>query len=270
MSLMFCRQEKAAHPYYVDVLGLNIYTSQELCYVIYHHPLLVLDDFVDDHLIDFIRDELNMAYLAGRLEKWRKGGDDPDELLVIILQECFYYRPSEVNDYRQHLINLRKKHKAEYCKEKADYLFSLKQYGRAVPAYEKCLEFTRDSVVDDEFLGKVWSNMGSAYARMFQWEKAAAAFEKSYGYLKDTEIVKKLYYMTVFCPRLSMKDKYKKNMTEELKGQWDREMEEARQKAMLSEDVRNLEKIFEKDPLKRSSQAASMIHQWKQEYRNMI
>ena len=34
MSLMFCRQEKAVHPYYVDVLGLNIYTSQELCYVI--------------------------------------------------------------------------------------------------------------------------------------------------------------------------------------------------------------------------------------------
>ena len=270
MSVMFCRHEPVNHPFYIEPLGIHIWSSQELCYVIYNNPLLVLEDFVDDHLIAFIREELDMEYLAAKLEKLIKSGEDNDQLLLVILSECSYYSAAEQNRFHQEVAALKKLSPAQYAKRKGDYMFSLKQYGRAVPAYEKCLEFTRDSVVDDEFLGKVWSNMGSAYARMFQWEKAAAAFEKSYGYLKDTEIVKKLYYMTVFCPRLSMKDKYKKNMTEELKGQWDREMEEARQKAMLSEDVRNLEKIFEKDPLKRSSQAASMIHQWKQEYRNMI
>lgn len=270
MSLMFCRQENASHPFYVDVLGINIYTSQELCYVIYHHPLLVMEDFVDDNLIDFIRDELNMAYLASRLEKWRKTEENQDELAVIILQECFYYRTSEVNDFRQHLINLRKKHIAEFTKEKADYLFELKQYGRAVPVYEKCLEYPRDNVANDEFFGKIWCNMGSAYARMFQWEKALKAFEKAYYYLKDMSVVQKMYYMTLMNSKLELKEKYKNLITDELKVKWDEEMKEAKGKAALSEEVRKVERMFETDPLQRMDRAMAMVRQWKQEYRNMI
>ena len=143
-------------------------------------------------------------------------------------------------------------------------------YDMPMPEVNKYANEYRKNLADNPDNQELNTSIAMCYLKLGLYDKAAAAFEKSYGYLKDTEIVKKLYYMTVFCPRLSMKDKYKKNMTEELKGQWDREMEEARQKAMLSEEVRNLEKIFEKDPLKRSSQAASMIHQWKQEYRNMI
>ncbi|RGY97152.1 hypothetical protein [Clostridium sp. AM58-1XD] len=270
MSLMLCRQENAEHPFYLDVLGVNIYTSQELCYVIYHHPLLVLDDFVDDHLIDFIREELNMANLAGRLEKWKKSEENQDELLLIILQECFYYRPSEVNDFRQHIVGLRKKHSAEYSKLRADYLFGLRQYGRAVPIYEKCLEFPRDGYVNDEFLGKIWCNMGSCYARMFQSEKAVRAFEKAYYYLKDIAVIQKMYYMTILNPKLSLKEKFGAAATAEQKKAWDEELAGAREHASQSESVQSLERLFEKDPLKRTSGAARLIHQWKQEYRNMI
>ena len=47
MSLILCRQEPVEHPYYIDILGLHIYSSQELCYVIFHHPVLVMEDFLD-------------------------------------------------------------------------------------------------------------------------------------------------------------------------------------------------------------------------------
>ena len=50
MSLLLCRREKVKHPFYIEVLGIHIYSSQELCYVIYHHPLLVMNDFVDASL----------------------------------------------------------------------------------------------------------------------------------------------------------------------------------------------------------------------------
>ena len=39
MSLLLCRRERVKHPFYIEVLGIHIYSSQELCYVIYHHPL---------------------------------------------------------------------------------------------------------------------------------------------------------------------------------------------------------------------------------------
>ena len=66
MSLILCRHEPVKHPYYIDVLGIHIHSSQELCYVIYNHPILVMDDFIDELLIEFIRRDLDMDYLAGR------------------------------------------------------------------------------------------------------------------------------------------------------------------------------------------------------------
>ena len=69
MSLLLCRMEPVVHPFEVPELGVRIYSSQELCYVIYENPLLVIDDFVDERLIQFVRDDLNMEFLAGKLEK---------------------------------------------------------------------------------------------------------------------------------------------------------------------------------------------------------
>ena len=40
MSLILCRQEPVKHPYYIDVLGIHIHSSQELCYIVYNHPVL--------------------------------------------------------------------------------------------------------------------------------------------------------------------------------------------------------------------------------------
>ena len=57
MSLLLCRRERVKHPFYIEVLGIHIYSSQELCYVIYHHPLLVMNDFADASLFSFIKNE---------------------------------------------------------------------------------------------------------------------------------------------------------------------------------------------------------------------
>lgn len=103
MSLLLCRQEDVRHPYYAENLGIHLYSSQELSYVIYHYPLLVLDGFVGDGLLDFLRDELNHGFLALKLERWLKSNEDPDECLIMILQECDYYNSAEISRYRQQL-----------------------------------------------------------------------------------------------------------------------------------------------------------------------
>ena len=95
MSLILCRQEQVTFPYYIEELGVHIYSSQELCYVIYNHPLLVMENFVDDRLAEFIRTELRMPFLAERIEKWLDSRGMSDDLLFLILQECDYYSPQE-------------------------------------------------------------------------------------------------------------------------------------------------------------------------------
>ena len=61
MSLILCRQEPVKIPLYIEDLGIHIYSSQELCYVIYNNPLLVLEDFIDSRLTCAARRLLSMS-----------------------------------------------------------------------------------------------------------------------------------------------------------------------------------------------------------------
>lgn len=72
MSLLLCRREKVKHPFYIEVLGIHIYSSQELCYVIYHHPLLVMNDFVDASLFFFVKMSWDLAFLQDAWKSWWK------------------------------------------------------------------------------------------------------------------------------------------------------------------------------------------------------
>ena len=108
MSLILCRQEPVASPYFVEELGVHLYSSQELNYVIYHHPLLVMEDFVNERLAAFLRTELRLPFLAERIQKWIQSRGPSDELLFLILQDCAFYTQAEQAAYRQKVAGLRK------------------------------------------------------------------------------------------------------------------------------------------------------------------
>lgn len=270
MSLLLCRQEPVKHPYYFENLGIHLYSSQELSYVIYNNPLLVMDGFVDDHLIEFIRDELDMGFLALKVERWLKSGENPDEALALILQETDYYNSVELSKFRQQMAALKKMSPAEYGKAKADFLFGKKQYGKAIGVYERVLAEPGGSSRDEAFISRIWNNLAASYARMFLFDKAFHAYQKSYELVKSSEALQKLYYITKFNPALVLKDRYQSIITDEIKAEWDAEYEAAREKAKEADSVKKLDELFQKDSIKRLSGATAMVKAWKQEYRNMI
>ena len=139
MSVILCKREQVSHPYFLEVLGIHVYTSQELCYVIFHHPLLAMEDFMNPSLIEFIRNELDMGFTALKMERRMKGGENSDETLLLFLKECNYYTSGEINQLRQKISSFRKLPPLEYAKRKVDYLFDFKQYGKAIAGYEKIL-----------------------------------------------------------------------------------------------------------------------------------
>ncbi len=269
MSVIVCRKEQVAHPYYIENLGVRVYTSQELCYAIYHHPLLMMDGFVDLNLIGFIREELNMGLTALKLERRAKSGERQDELIFLFLQECNYYTTVEINQLRQKVAALRKLPPLEYAKKKADYLFEYRQYGKAIANYERILEDPRLSKADDSFTGRVWNNLGACYARVFRFEKAKEALEKAYEKLTDPVILERLYHLTCFRSGLSVKKQYLSLVTAENKEAWDWDLKRAREQAENSEEVKTVEELFAKDSIRRLEGARQMVEAWKQEYRSM-
>ena len=66
-----------------------------------------------------------------------------------------------------------------------------------------------------------------------------------------------------------LSDKLKGKITEEMKREWDNNLEKAKEKAAQSEAVQKLEELFRKDPVKRQAGEAALLRQWKQEYRHM-
>lgn len=269
MSLLLCRQEHVKRPYFMETMGIHLYSSQELSYVIFNHPLLVMEGFIDERLLTFLREELNQGFLALKLERWLKKGDNLDEALMLILQECDYYTMAEVGRFRQMAAALRRKHPADFNRMKADELFSLQQYGRAVEIYQELLQLPYGDFVDDSFMGRVWNNLGACYARMFQLNKAFDAFVNAYKKNGQEDILERLYDLSRIDERLVLGKEYLALISAEKKAKWDKKIQNARETAKKSEKVKDLEALFQKDPVKRQSGAADLLYTWKQEYRNM-
>lgn len=270
MSVILCKDEQVKHPYYVETLGVHLYSSQELCYALYHNPILVMEGFIGEPLLQFIREELGMGLTALKMERWLRAGEAPEELVFLFLQECDYYTAAELSRYRQKIGNLRKLPPLEYAKKKADYLFEFKQYGRAIQEYDRILEEEVHYRQDNAFCGRVYYNLGVCRARNFQFDKAIAAFDQAYSRLKDGTILRDLYFLTRLDEKLSLKERYLSLITEEQKNRWDQEFEEIQKKTLNARALKELEKLFEKDPIRRMEGMQKLVDIWKQEYRAMV
>ncbi|WP_124066746.1 hypothetical protein [Clostridium sp. E02] len=270
MSLILCRQEPVNHPFYFEELGVRIFSSQELCYVIYHNPLLVRNQFVNQRLIDFIQADLDMTHLAAKLVNMQQSEEEDEELLVTILQECDYYRGTEINQFRQKLVSYKHMTEANYLKEKGDFLFEGRQYGKAVYEYQKILELKKGNHGEAAFMAKVYNNLGACYGRLFMMEKAYRSFIKSFELVKNQEVLKRIYHLLQWSPSLKPKDCVTSLMTEALKQECEIEREKAEGMAQKAESLKKLDELFQKDSIRRLEGAGELIQKWKQEYRNIM
>ena len=205
MSLILCRQEPVTVPLYIEDLGIHIYSSQELCYVIYNNPLLVLEGFIDKRLTEFLRSELRMPFLAERVEKWMDSHGATEEILY-----------------------------------------------------------------SGDFRGKVWNNIAACYAKLFCYQKAMHAYENAWNAKPEAEYVKRMYFLTILNPELSLKDKFREMIGEDDKEVWNKEVEAAREESEKAPETLKLAAVFEKDPAGRIAAAGDILNQWKMEYRRML
>lgn len=270
MSQILCGKEPVSHPFYFDGLGVQLYSSQELCYVIYNHPLLVMEDFVDGNLIEFIREELGLVFLAAKLEKWQQSGENPDELLFLILSDCDYYNSMEIRWYSQQLEGYRRLALPELTMAKADYLFSRKQYGKAVTEYERIADMGGERSGDEAFFAKAYHNLGASYARLFSSEKAYQAYQKSFDLVKNGEALKRIYYLSRWNPSLVLKERIRSLITDEAKAAWEEEFQEAQRASEQAGSLKELKELFAEDPIKRLAEASRLVQRWKLQYRGMI
>lgn len=270
MGLILCETVSAHHPYYIEELDLNIFSIEELSYIIYEHPLLVIEDFVSPGLLSFIKNDLKLGNLGIQLEKMYSDKVADEHIILYILDYVDFYTGAEVSRYRATLANYKKLKRAEFLKEKADYMFRQRRFGKAIRFYGIITKSHFDRTINEKFMGKVYYNMGSAYANLFLYNKAYQAYIRAYRYLRDGNIIKKIYYLSKIDEVIGQKEKYQSNIREQINNSWDDEWEAELSTIMKNEKIQSVREAIGKDVLRRQRFVSELVAQWKQEYRNML
>lgn len=237
-GLILCRGEEAAKPYYMSSLGLSVYSLEELCYAIYNNIYLLGNDFVDEGLIDFIKNDVKDAWLAKELKALKAREAGLRELVITILLDVDYYTKSEVDELRTLIDNLAALGIEERLKRRADNFLLNNKFESAIKHYAAILNEKEHNMKDD-FYGNVLHNIAVCYSKLFLFEQATECFMSAYGLNQNEETLKE-YYMAAQLAGIKVDEAYlDEQMMEACVGT----MDELSQKIMDSEEYLEITQI---------------------------
>lgn len=257
---------RAETPFFSEKLNMMLYSGEELCYVILKYPLIAMDDFVTDPLIDWIGSGLHETGLAGSLYHDKKAGESCENLLLSVLQNLDYCRIEEVRDFRSILIGFRKMPEYERILETGKAYFTA---GREADAYrslekaEKSIASQMRSTKDEEekkLLGKkradVLCDMVAVRMLRFDAEGALELLDRAEQTGRFIRAERQRYLIT---GNADLPDEEKENLLSERR--------ELKIKALSGEkctEIKELSSLSDEEFLKK---AEAIIKEWKKEYR---
>ena len=186
-DMILCHYALAKNPYFFVPFGVNIYSIEELCYLLSRDAYLVDDDVKDEKLCDFLINEAGMPELGQRLKGMLHDGSSSGEFVSVILESYPYCTNEELREVRQILVDNAGMDKGRKHKIRGDNMLRSGRYMHALEEYRYILEsLDRDKDnYDAQLAASILHNMGTAYARLFQLERASEYYFEAYGISND-------------------------------------------------------------------------------------
>ncbi|WP_139355579.1 tetratricopeptide repeat protein [Oribacterium sp. C9] len=263
MALLLCNKG-ARHPFYYEQLDIDLWSIQELSYVIYKYPVIIPPDFVDHKLSSWLRDELNMGILASKLEQFMNAGEDGNQerLLLMILRESNYYTQAEIVRFENEYKKLRNIEKHTFLNMLGDTYFRMERYGKAIESYEESLFLKSDFNVQMKLAG--------TYVTVMQYQKASDLYEEVFVSTGSEEPLRKLYFICKLEPSIRTIEKYLDNIDTESLAGWELEYNNVQSAAEHGTRAGEIHDIYQKNRSAFREHAKIMILKWKREYRAKI
>jgi tetratricopeptide (TPR) repeat protein len=190
-------------PFYIKEVNKNIYSIEELSYYLYNYLYLIDDKFFSDELIEYIEKDLRLPNIAAGIRQIIANEGELGEKLAFVIKNSDYYTEQMAEKLGRHLEALCSKTSAERWKAKADILMDTEKYNMAITYYSNILSKAINNELPERFYGDVYNNLGVAYARLFEYEQAAAAFRCAYRLNKSNESLESI----IMCDLISDNDK---------------------------------------------------------------
>ena len=280
LRAMLCSSTEPENALRIEELGIRVYSAEELCYCITKHPLLFMDGFAGETMFRFLEQGAGERTLAAELRQLKENRARDEDLLLKLLEGSGYLDGPELGEFRGQLLALRKLSGPEYLKEKADEMFRLRRFGKAVAVCDRILAGEEEKALSVRLKGAVLVRKGSACANLFLFEKAFRAYSEAYQLLHDQEILKKIWFLSLMEPVIGIRERYQAAVMEFSNSgeagdslpfeEWESAYEAARQHAAAGPRKQEIARVFESDPVQRMKKAAVTVAQWKQDYRTML
>ncbi len=274
-ELTLCIGNLASRSYYIAGLGVNVYSIEELCFCLAENAYILDQDLMDKKLCDFLDKQLRMKELAEKLRELIDENKSIGEFVTTILTDTGYLSEEEIREVKQVLLDNAMMSFAGKHKARGDNLLKNRKYTLAIEEYQFILQ-NIDKAEETELYAAILHNIGTAYAYMFLFEKAAFYYREA-GDLSDSEESRISYLMAT---RMTMhKEQYEKLLLrhgydEEFLGKVDKRMAESRFSAEHSPYREAMDKIKELKGSGRINDYYQAIDEtlseWKQEYRRCM
>lgn len=195
-----CVGDYAKSPFYIDKVYVNVYSAEELCFVLYENAFLIEKDILDRRLVDWIDKELGLKDLARDLFILINQNASAASFVGTILSYVGYYSKDEITRVESILRMNVSMNVFEKMKAKADFLVENKHYILAIHEYEKLISTLPDN--ESALKAAVYNNMGIVYMNLYLFDSAIECFLTSFETDNNEDAYK--HYLTV--KRMSLSD----------------------------------------------------------------
>ncbi len=198
--VLLCVGKRAEKPYFFEKTGQNIYSIEELCYVLGENAYILDEDIEDKELAGWVEEECGLHELSKTLYTLINKKVSVSAFVGTVFDYTGYYPKEKSAQIEEILKNGRNLTLYERKKTKADCLVQRGKYAAAIKEYDSLLKELDGK--DPPLLAKIYHNKAVAQANLFAYAYAAGGFYKAY----EINGMEEDYMAYLAAKRLSMKE----------------------------------------------------------------
>ena len=168
----------AETPYYMEKFYVNLYSVEELCYLLVEKAELLDQDVMQRELVRWLDEQCGLNQLAHTLYSLLNQNGSTVAFAGTILEYVNLYPPEVVSRTEQIIRNNEGLNPYERGKAKADYTLQNGKCFTALKQYYSLLAQIPDT--DSILRARILHNIGVAYAKLFLFGHAADRFLEAY------------------------------------------------------------------------------------------
>lgn len=178
---ILCKGELAKKPYVIPISEVPVYSLEELCYYIYNNIYTVTEEFFDEQLVIWLREQAKCETLAKKIHVLIQRHNDLRDLVVTLLCSCDYYKEEEIIRLVTVMDKIADLPVHEKNKIKADNYLHAGKYAKSLQEYKKLLYGTMADRFTTEEYGDLLHNQAIALFHVSSFAEAARGFQEAYA-----------------------------------------------------------------------------------------